>query len=240
MTASTRRRRGRPSTAERTKGPFAPYGPIRAIDIALSFHRDRGFADPIGSTALERAGVAPSMSPRTLQALRYLGLIDDDGYSTEDMERVRRARDDELPELLATLVRRAYAEVFTQLDPAVATSRQLNDAFRAHEPLAQRVKMVALFRAICVRANLIAQRSTTLSAPPASGADVRSRRGSAPNHRASSTALIRGLLDTLPSDGHWTRAERDRWTSALHALLDLSILVDDERDDSPTRPTHGN
>lgn len=164
------------------------------------------------------------MSARTVQALRFLGLVDDDGHTTDDLEWIRRAHEQELPAVLAKILRRAYAAVFARVDPATSTDRDMNEAFRAHEPSAQRPKMIALFRALCVRAGLIAHGSGGLSA--AAGTPPRKTR--APDNSRSSYPLVRGLLEALPPDGHWTSDERERWTNALLALLDLSVRVDDE------------
>lgn len=168
------------------------------------------------------------MTARTLQALRFLGLIDESGYSLEELEHIRRAREQDLPSALRPVVRSAYSMVFAELDPATATDRQLIEAFRGHEPAAQRPKMVALFRALCVRAGLIPGDSS-----PKASADAGEPRAGVACARVGRMAarvgypLIDGLLETLPRDGHWTGAERDRWVHALEALLDLSVRIDD-------------
>ncbi|MBA2275802.1 MAG: DUF5343 domain-containing protein [Chloroflexi bacterium] len=90
-----------------------------------------------------------------MQALRFLGLVDEGGNRLEGFEQLRRANTDEYPGVLAEVVRAAYLPVFTIVDPATDSDTAIADAFRGYEPAAQREKMISIFRGLCVRAGLI-------------------------------------------------------------------------------------
>ena len=143
---------------------FAPYAPTRAVVETITRFRDRGLPAPLTPQALETIGVAETMAPRTLQALRFLGLLEDDDNPTELFQRIKRASTDEYRGQLAEVIRSAYIRVFSIVDPAADGDIAVADAFRAFEPSKQRVKMVSLFRGLCVEAGIIEQarqRSTT-------------------------------------------------------------------------------
>ena len=143
---------------------FAPYAPTRAAVETITRFRDRGLPAPLTPQVLETIGVAQTMAPRTLQALRFLGLLDDDDNPTELFQRIKRASTDEYKGQLAEVIRSAYIRVFSIVDPAADGDIAIADAFRAFEPSKQRVKMISLFRGLCTEAGIIEQtrqRSTT-------------------------------------------------------------------------------
>jgi hypothetical protein len=133
------------------------------VDTITRF-RDRGLPAPLTAQTLQTIGVAETMAPRTLQALRFLGLLDDDDNPTELFHRIKRASTDEYKGQLAEVIRSAYIRVFSIVDPAADGDIAVADAFRAFEPSKQRGKMVSLFRGLCAEADIIEQtrqRSTT-------------------------------------------------------------------------------
>jgi hypothetical protein len=134
---------------------FAPYAPAKAVVGVINQLRDKGLPNPVTGMVLERIGVAASMTPRTLQALRFLGLVDEDGNWLENLERLSRAKTEEFPGVLAEIVQAAYLPVFTIVNPATDSDTAISDAFRGFEPRNQRDKMIALFRGLCVRAEII-------------------------------------------------------------------------------------
>jgi hypothetical protein len=122
---------------------------------AFKFHNDRGLNWPLTTESLEHIGVPDSMTPRTLQAIKFLGLIDEAGQPTESFERIKRASTDEYHAQLAEVIRAAYLPVFSIVNPGQDGDVAIADAFRRYEPSNQREKMVALFRGLCMEAGII-------------------------------------------------------------------------------------
>ena len=136
---------------------FAPYAPTRAVVDTITRFRDRGLPAPLTPQTLQTIGIAETMAPRTLQALRFLGLLDDDDNPTELFQRIKRASTDEYKGQLAEVLRSAYLRVFSIVDPATDGDIAVADAFRAFEPSKQRAKMISLFRGLCAEAGIIEQ-----------------------------------------------------------------------------------
>ncbi len=134
---------------------FAPYAPAVAVLGVIRRLRDRNLPDPLTPEELTRIGVSEGNTHRTLRALRFLGLVDDDGRRTASFDRLGRATTHEYPELLGEVVRKAYKKVFEAVDPATATDIELHNAFRGIEPRGQRDRMVALFQGLCREAEII-------------------------------------------------------------------------------------
>lgn len=209
-----------------TDSSFAPYAPLRALQSVIAFHRDTGLGEPISRAELERAGVASSMTARTLQALRFLGLVVD-GFGTELLDEVRRATDEDLSAVLARSVRRSYADVFSVLDPATATDGAVAEAFRLRQPAAQRPKMIALFRGLSAMAGL-APSSAADSGRPRRRTPGARLRSSPAGTMADLDPVVRAVVGSLPASRRWTPAQRQRWLDAMRAAVDLAVEVDED------------
>jgi hypothetical protein len=117
--------------------------------------------------ALTVLGIPEGNAPRTLQALKLLGLVSEDGGLSESAERLRRASTDEYPETLAEVIREAYAPVFAVVDPATDTEVRIGDAFRQFDPGTQRGRMVTLFLGLSAEAGIApVQRTPRASREP--------------------------------------------------------------------------
>jgi Family of unknown function (DUF5343) len=136
----------------RSDGP-APYTSPSAIIALITGYRERGLQVPFTPDVLARAGVRESLVPRTLQSMKLLGLIHDNGQPTDEFVELRKARED-FQEQLAALIRGAYAEVFSYVDPALDSPDRVRDAFRAYTPIGQQPRMVTLFMGLCEYAGL--------------------------------------------------------------------------------------
>lgn len=132
-----------------------PYAPASAILTVIRRYRDRGLPEPITTKTLHQVQVSEGNAPRTLQALKLLNLIDDDGNVTDAFERVRQVSTAEYPAALADIIQNAYHSIFTIIDPAQDDFTAVEDAFRYYEPKGQRQRMVKLFLSLCDEAGLI-------------------------------------------------------------------------------------
>src|SRR5476649_805149 len=63
-----------------------PYAPTSAILEVMDRYRNRGLQSPIDAEVLGRIGISDSLIPRTLQALRTLDLVDEDGKPSATFE----------------------------------------------------------------------------------------------------------------------------------------------------------
>ena len=132
----------------------APYAPSRTIVGLIEQYRDKDLPTPITKTTLERAGVEASLSSRTLQALKILDLIDDDGEPTDTMKAIRVATTTDLPSVVAGWVQAAYREILAFVNPDADVQR-IADQFRHYKPMGMRPRMVTLFLGLCAYAQLI-------------------------------------------------------------------------------------
>jgi hypothetical protein len=148
---------------------FAPYAPPANVIAIIRQQHKRGLPDVIDKEFLVRMGVSPALATRVLQAVRFLGLVEDDGRQTEEFRRLKRVAEDDYPDYLAELLRSAYQKIFEVVDISSTDERALHDAFRYFEPSGQRVRMVTLFSGLCREAGLIndgvSPRSTPIRRP---------------------------------------------------------------------------
>lgn len=136
-----------------TTVPYAPYANVLTI---IRHARDRGLKEPVTSKSITTLGVPEGNATRTMQALRFLKLLDEEGYLTERFKLLSNAPSDEYPGLFEQVLRDAYPLVFNALQPATATDQQFVNAFRLYQPKAQRPRMIILFKGLCREAGLIA------------------------------------------------------------------------------------
>ena len=134
----------------------AAYAPLNSVVLVIRRVRDRGAPDVVTNELLQSYGVSEANSPRTLAALKFLGLLADDGRPTPEFERLNRApSEDAYKQAFGEILRSAYKAVFAIVDPTTAASVDINNAFRQYNPPAQRSRMVSLFIGLLSEANLV-------------------------------------------------------------------------------------
>lgn len=226
-----------------TADSAAPYAPPTAIVEVLDRNRTKGIPNPINGEVLERAGVTASLIPRTLQALRALDLIKEDGSHTEVLEGLRRAPEGEYKQRLVQWLDAAYADARQYVDPATDDEVAVRDAFRNYNPFGQQARMVTLFLGLYEKAGMVEKRQAA-PRPPSSAPRKAPSPRSAPRVPAATApkdqpfrnnivhqtgnlpAALNGLLTDLPTiaDG-WTKADRDRFLVTFNAVLDFCFPV---------------
>ncbi len=237
-----------------------PYAPVNNVLTVIRRFRDHGLGDTLSIGELQRIGIPEGNAPRTLAALRFLGLIDQEEHRTAAFERLGRAKSNEYNETLSEIIRDAYSEVFAIVDPAQNTEIEIADAFRGLQPERQRNRMITLFMGLCREAGIVTSGRTPEARPrrrqlPNGAVDEQSAATRPPLRRrtTSPTAeqpvppgldlrLLSGLMQQLPKDGKWTQARRDRWLQAMAANLDVIVQVaeqDQNADSGAEAPLEG-
>ncbi len=221
---------------------FAPYAPKKAVLGVIRRYRDTGLPEPLTLTGLASVGIPSSTTSRTLQTLRFLGLVDEGGNLLEVAQRLKRASTAEYPEALAEIIRAAYLAVFAIVDPAKHDAIAIADAFRQYEPSKQRDKMIVLFLALCEEAGIVDARQ-----PKQRTAGTRTQRPAKPRLAQKITRprqrenvqrrdedealpdyrLIAAIIQQLPRDKRWTIEKRETWMSIMGSAVDLLIDVTD-------------
>lgn len=137
------------------KGGPAPYASVPTLMEVIHAFRDRNPKTPVTTDVLEMLGLPQSVTPRALQALKVLDLLDEEGEPTEALTGLREAPAEDFPARLADVVRAAYAELFAHRDPVSDPPERIVDAFRLYTPASMRPRMVRLFYGLCEEAGII-------------------------------------------------------------------------------------
>jgi hypothetical protein len=112
----------------------APYAPMENVLLVIRRFRERSLPETLDTEELTRVGIPEGNATRTLRALRFLGLLDNDGERTELFDRLGRASTHEYPEVLAEILREAYHDIFEIIDPAKAHRQKWMTPFGTMNP----------------------------------------------------------------------------------------------------------
>ncbi|MCH8025885.1 MAG: DUF5343 domain-containing protein [Chloroflexi bacterium] len=223
-----------------------PYAPVNNVLSVIRRLRDYGLQEVLNLGELERIGIPTGNAPRTLAALRFLRLVDEDGRRTPAFDRLGRAKSEEYTETLAEIIRDAYSEVLGIVDPAQNTEIEIADAFRGFEPSRQRNRMITLFMGLCREAAIVTGGRAPEARPrrrqqhqdqgqrqerPAHEMPTQDDEQPEPPPAGLDLRLLSGLMQQLPKDGRWTQERRDRWLHAMAGNVDLIVTVVDQEGD---------
>lgn len=221
-----------------------PYGPPANVTTVLSRLRSRNLPERIDAEYLRDAGVSEGTLSRTLFGLRFLRLIDEAGQATQALRSIHTATDEEYRDILGTLVRTAYADVFEQMNPAEDSQDRIVNFFRRYSPASQRSRMVIFFLGLCREAGIPTldsprarqtgagtPRASTRSAPTratkpprggsaARGGSARAEREQAKPRNTAVPPLLEGLVMSLPEAGTpMSTQAREAWLNTARAAL---------------------
>lgn len=225
-----------------------PYAPASAVLDLIERHRNKGLPPLVDADVLLRAGISDSLVPRTLQAMKSLDLLTDDGRPSEVFEGIRLAPTVEYQQRLTEWLSAAYADALSYVDPATDDEVAIRDAFRKYTPNGQQPRMVSLFMGLFTAAGVMPPRQKAsaspssprlrqsapklfkaskgkLPLPPRYPPDISSRQvqftpaGNVP-------PALAGLLATLPIDnGIWTQERRNQFVATFSAVLDYTFKI---------------
>jgi hypothetical protein len=204
--------------------------------------RERGLPEVITNEMLHSIGVPEGNAPRTLQTLKWLHLIQDDGYQTPLMERIGKATTEEYTVVMSEMIRGAYQAVFTLVDPAKDEVNRINDAFRQYQPEAQRPRMIALFIGLCQESGLCEKSKKRIKAIKQTDTHrvkevmtsdknkYDTKINDIPNPKPEGNnqvdyRAVSAIIQLLPTDGKWTKDKRDKWIQAVTAAVDLTVDI---------------
>lgn len=236
-----------------TTTQHAPYAPANAVLDVIRRSRDRGLPEPVSLATLEQIGVSSGNAPRTLQALKFLDLLDNEGRHTDSFKRLSRATTEEYPNTLAEIIRAAYNSIFQIVDPAQDELTSIDDAFRGYTPPSQRDRMVKLFMGLSHEAGLVSEEKLPNKQPrtrrqqttkrPTTQSDKQGRASTKeePRHEesqhegsryetedtATDYRLVGVLVQQLPKDGKWTKKRRDLWMQTMTSAVDLMVEIEE-------------
>lgn len=122
-----------------------PYAPAANVLGLLDRIRRRNLPDAVDADFMRIAAIPEASMTRVAATLRFLGLTDEAARPTDRLRAMARADDDEFREMLAAVLREAYAPDFARVDPAEDTQARIVSAFQRYQPRSQTERMVMLF-----------------------------------------------------------------------------------------------
>jgi Family of unknown function (DUF5343) len=200
----------------------APYTSYRTFNTFIEDLREHGVPSRVDRSVLTRFSGA--VGGQLMHALRFLGLIDDEGRTTERLRKLVIVHGGaEWPETLSQALKQAYAPVFA-IDLETATPSHFSATFRKAFPAADAVvqKCVTFFLYAAADAGL-----------EVSGRILKGRkpRSLAPRRTPSRTAARAKEPEAEPPEPHPVAApiERKKPSEILFAHLDPNAMDEEQQ-----------
>jgi len=227
------------ATSNQSAGEAA-YGPPASVLLVLRHFRHREVPEFLTNTTLTQLGIKDTLSRLVWRSLIFLGLITEEGGTTEEFRALRYATDDQYGQVLGDIITKAYSDVIAVAPPESATRLQLMNAFRPYSPASQHDRMIGLFLALCEEAGMPVAQPAKRSAPRRSpdGKPARGRTTQpkpAPEQPGAAGVnpvvkpmyghadpLISALVAKLPAPGTvWPQADREEFINAFNAIAPM-------------------
>lgn len=170
-----------------TRRPTPPYGPTSGMLQGLTLLQKANITR-VDEDVLREHGVAPGNEYKVIGALRFLGLLDEQGRPTE-RSRQLRTRGATFSHALQALIAQAYGRLFAALDLRDATKDEVYNYFVTQEGLGMEMaqKATRFLVGLCQLADM--ELSPALEASSRGRPSALARGGSQrPTRRASATA----------------------------------------------------
>jgi hypothetical protein len=131
-----------------------PYAAASNVVGALQRARTRNLPDKIDDDFLRIVGIPDIVFGRVIEALRFLGMTEENGEPSDTFKAIGAATDEEYRSILEGVVREAYREDFARIDPGQDPQARIVDAFKPYQPRSQTNRMVMLFLGLCREAGI--------------------------------------------------------------------------------------
>lgn len=222
----------------------AAYGSPASVLLVIRHFRQREVPELLTDTPLTQLGIKDSLIRTTWRSLVFLGLITEEGITTDKFRALRFATDDQYGQVLGDIITEAYSDVVAIAPPESANRSQMLNAFRPYRPASQQGRMITLFLALCEEAGMPvsqpAKRSSQRKSPTGRPAPTKVSRstgagqvpvssGGLPHDSAASKPsythsdpLIAALVAKLPIAGTiWPEPEREEFIAAFKAIAPM-------------------
>ena len=142
-------------TKRGTKGRLAPYVPVTTLRNFLERIRWVTTPKKVDKKLLDDYGIAEPNKSALLSALKFLGLIDDNGIPTS-LFRKLQSSGDEFRGNLEEVIRKAYADLFVQFDVLRSDRERICNYFATNYSPATAKKATIVFVDLCKEVGVLA------------------------------------------------------------------------------------